>query len=242
MIDRAIEPLTEYRMALASALVAQSVVLAVAKDGPASVILSAAQRDALVDAVVTELGGKERFIVGWVKDKFIGVVKRVVTNSIDRRRGILSEEAGGAAGDVLMYQARGQDIRRFIHQTIEPLPGPVVVLTHSLGGIAAVDLFIEASIIKPTVKLLVTVGSQAPLLYELNALVSMAFNPHGRLPQHFPNWLNIYDEHDFLSYRASPIFPEAQDVRVRNGQPFPESHSAYWGNAEVWDAIMSKLP
>jgi predicted alpha/beta hydrolase family esterase len=141
-----------------------------------------------------------------------------------------------------MYQARGQDIRRFIRQTIEKVEGPVVVIEHSLGGIAAVDLFIEAPVTRPTVKLLVTIGSQAPLLYELNALVSMTFDAHGRLPQHFPSWLNIYDEHDFLSYKASSIFSEAQDVCVRNGQPFPESHSAYWGNAEVWDAILSKLP
>jgi len=141
-----------------------------------------------------------------------------------------------------MYQARGQDICKFIRQTIEPLNGPVVLLAHSLGGIAAVDMFIEAPIEKPTVQLLVTVGSQAPLLYELNALVSMPFDPHARLPKHFPPWLNIYDEHDFLSYQCAKIFPEVHDVRVDNGQPFPESHSAYWGNGKVWDAILSTLP
>jgi hypothetical protein len=242
MIEKAEDPLTECRIGVASALVAQSVVLAEAKNGAGSVILAAPQRDALVDRLVIDLGGKERFIFSWVQEKFVGVVKRIATNKIDRRRGAFSEEAGGAAGDILMYQARGQAIRKFVRQTIEQLDGPVVVIGHSLGGIAAVDMMIEAPVERPSVKLLVTVGSQAPLLYELNALVSMPFDPYGRLPKHFPPWLNIYDEHDFLSYQGAKLFPEVHDERVDNGQPFPESHSAYWGNDKVWDAILSRLP
>jgi hypothetical protein len=242
MIEKAAEPLTEYRIAVARALVAQSVVLAQAKHGVGSVILPAWLRDELVDRLVTELGGRERFISSWVQKKMIGVVKRIATNRIDRWRGIFSEEASGAAGDILMYQAHGQGIRRFIRQTIETLDGPVVVIAHSLGGIAAVDMLIETPIEKPPIRLLVTVGSQAPLLYELNALVSMPYDPHGRLPKHFPPWLNIYDERDFLSYKGSGIFSEVHDMSVNNGQPFPESHCAYWGNDKVWDAILSKLP
>jgi hypothetical protein len=90
------------------------------------------------------------------------------------------------------------------------------------------------------VKLLVTVGSQAPFLYEINALQSLPFG-HA-LPSHFPRWLNIYDLRDFLSYKGSTIFPgKVKDVKVDNKEPFHWSHSAYWTNDHVWNAIAEEL-
>ncbi len=59
------------------------------------------------------------------------------------------------------------------------------------------------------------------------------------LPDTLPkSWLTVYDRSDFLSYKAEPAFPgRVTDVQVDNGQPFPESHSAYWHNDEqVWKA------
>jgi hypothetical protein len=112
-------------------------------------------------------------------------------------------------------------------------------LAHSLGGIACVDLLVKKRL-EGVVKL-ITVGSQAPLLYELNALWSLA---HGApLPDSFPDWLNFYDKHDFLSYIGAGLFPgRTTDVLVDNGQPFPEAHSAYWSNPDVWKAIAGSLP
>jgi hypothetical protein len=70
--------------------------------------------------------------------------------------------------------------------------------------------------------------------------------PFGQpLPSHFPQWLNIYDPRDFLSYVAAKVFPSSSraivDVEVDNRQPFARSHSAYWTNPETWDAIVPRL-
>ena len=114
-------------------------------------------------------------------------------------------------------------------------PGrPVTLLAHSLGGIACVDALIEEPI--PGVERLVTVGSQAPFFYEIDALAAL---PYGKpLPDQFPAWLNIYDRRDFLSYIAAGVFPgRVTDQRVDNGQPFPQAHSAYWRNDAVWRHI-----
>ena len=90
-------------------------------------------------------------------------------------------------------------------------------------------------------RLLVTVGSQAPFLYEIGALWSLTHDDP--LPAHLPPWLNIYDTRDLLSYVGGRLFPgRVEDVEVNNGQPFPQSHSAYWTNPKVWDAIASRLP
>jgi hypothetical protein len=91
------------------------------------------------------------------------------------------------------------------------------------------------------VELLVTVGSQGPLLYESGALPALA-HPDP-LPPHMPRWLNVYDRRDLLSYLAAPLFPgRATDVEVDNRQPFPASHSAYWTNPAVYRALARRLP
>ena len=93
----------------------------------------------------------------------------------------------------------------------------------------------------PEVALLVTVGSQAPFLYEINALHSLRYGQP--LPPHFPPWLNIYDLRDLLSYIGAGVFPNrTQDVLVDNRQPFPHSHSAYWTNDATWNALVPRLP
>jgi hypothetical protein len=108
-----------------------------------------------------------------------------------------------------------------------------------LGGIACVDLLVTEYL--PCVKGLITVGSQAPLLYEIGALSSLERSE--ALPEHFPEWLNVWDRCDFLSYLASPVFhsPKVRDHQVDSGQPFPHPHSAYWGNPDTWQAIKQFL-
>jgi hypothetical protein len=119
----------------------------------------------------------------------------------------------------------------------------VVLLAHSLGGIACVDLLIEEDLTHKVAGL-ITVGSQAPFFYEIGALQTL---PYGQpLPAHFPaRWLNIYALRDFLSYVGDQpgIFPgRVVDVLVNNQQPFPEAHGAYWANDETWKAIAEFLP
>ncbi len=239
----------EHRETVARALVAQSLVLRYpANDLDDGLIaVNGAERDALVEMLLVKLGGRTR---GWLGDKLKSIAAKPfewgATLYGTRRRGKVSEAAFPAAADILMYQARGQAIRDFIRQTIERTiekhGQPVTLLAHSLGGIACVDLLLEEN--PPPVELLVTVGSQAPLLYEANALVSREYSAKP-LPESFPRrWLNIYDPRDFLSYVARGVFhgPEIKDLRVNNGQPFPHSHGSYWDNTEVFDAISKELP
>ena len=187
--------------------------------------------------MIEALGGEQRSIGGWVKQQFCGLVYRLGTPYVERRRGAITDAAYPASGDILLYQARGKEIQNFIRQQVAAASAPRVLLAHSLGGIACVDLLVAEPL---DIRLLVTAGSQAPFLYEINALQSLAFGEP--LPAHFPKWLNFYDLRDFLSYKGEEIFRDrVKDVVVDNRQPFPVSHSAYWENKTVWETIKGEL-
>jgi pimeloyl-ACP methyl ester carboxylesterase len=145
------------------------------------------------------------------------------------------------AGDVLRFLARGDDSRRFVESLIadHAARDPVYLLAHSLGGIMCVDLLVRGPI--AGVRGLITVGSQAPFLYEIGALPAL---PHPEpLPDHFPPWTNVYDRRDVLSYVAAAIFGErVTDLCVDNANPFPQAHSSYWTNPEVWEAVRFATP
>ncbi|MFB4420357.1 hypothetical protein C5F59_004590 [Streptomyces sp. QL37] len=156
-----------------------------------------------------------------------------------RRRRALTDAAHPAAGDILKYLARGEDMRRGLRDLVAGLAPPVVLLGHSLGGIVSLDTLISGPL--PGVELLITVGSQGPFLYETGALPSLA-HPDP-LPGHVPPWLNLYDRRDLLGYAAEPLFPgRAQDVATDSRQPFPVAHSAYWTDPDVYRAIGERLP
>jgi hypothetical protein len=189
------------------------------------------QRDRLVAVLQLVLGGPG---LG-VKDWFLGRL----TNVMVARRSALSDASGAPLGDILRYQARGETLRNFIGERVRQT-GASVILAHSLGGVAAVDWLASEN---RNLTALVTVGSQAPFFYEIDALASRSYGAN--LPEFFPRrWLNFYDPRDFLSYAGQELFKGfAHDVKVDNGQPFPESHSAYWHNdAEVWPEINRFLP
>ena len=70
----------------------------------------------------------------------------------------------------------------------------------------------------------------------------MEYNPNAKLPSNFPEWLNIYDRNDFLSYVGEEIFPgKIKDVEVKSQQPFLQAHGAYWKNDKVYDTIWQKM-
>jgi pimeloyl-ACP methyl ester carboxylesterase len=126
----------------------------------------------------------------------------------------------------------------------------VVLLGHSLGGVVCFDLLASGVLLDGAatgpggrpgqVEGLVTVGSQAPLLYELDALPS---RPYGSgLPGGFPHWVNVYDRRDLLSYLAAGVFgPGVTDVEVDNRQPVSAAHSAYWTNDRFYAALVGVL-
>jgi hypothetical protein len=211
--------------ALARALVAQLHVITVSSGmpGPYRTV-----RDKLVNRLLEDWGHYNLGLMDWVLRAV-----RLSTPFVRSYRKSLSNLSALAIGDVLIYQSRGQVVRDFIRAKIESAPPPVTLVAHSLGGIACVDLLALPN--PPTVERLITAGSQSPFLYELGALASR--KPGESLPKGFPPWLNFYDRNDFLSYIAEPFWPEVIDQEVHSGQPFPDSHGAYFGNQEVWTTI-----
>lgn len=216
---------------LARALVAQTIVTAAAAGVP---VPHSSARDAQVARVIAELGGGARSISGWIVNPIKGLAMRLATRKLERKRGAFSDAVSPVAGDILLYQTRGAEIRAFIRDKIMRAGDDVYVLAHSLGGIACVDLLVQEHL--TNVSGLITAGSQAPLLYEIDSLASLRYGE--KLPAHFPRWLNLYDPHDFLSYIGEKIFPgKVQDCEVESGQPFPQSHSAYWSQPQLWQKI-----
>ena len=104
-----------------------------------------------------------------------------------------------ALGDILFYQRRGEEFLDFLSEESPGLAPPVVAVGHSLGGIVLVDLLSRPG--APPVDLLVTAGSQSPMLYAIDALDSIRWGK--AQPRPFTPWLNIYNRQDFLSFRAA---------------------------------------
>ncbi|MCD2441864.1 alpha/beta fold hydrolase [Agromyces sp. SYSU K20354] len=229
------EPLM-HRQAIARAIVAQTLV-----DSMEAGIdpLSGKVRDDIVEAVTTQLHGYGMGISDFLLRPFKGLALRYATYRLTRDRGELTDKLTDPGGDIMRFLARGDDARRFLEQSIQDCgDGPVILLAHSLGGIMCADLLVRKQL--ANVDLLITVGSQAPFLYEIGALPSL--EPPDPLPDHFPRWLNIYDRRDLLSYLGADVFPKrVSDLKVDNGQPFPYSHSAYWSNPEVWSGVEGAL-
>ncbi|MEJ6483910.1 hypothetical protein N0Y54_21760 [Nostoc punctiforme UO1] len=231
--------LSEYYAPVARAVVAQAMFISEQQEKFPPILTDAQLRDDVVELLTLALGEAELGLVGWLLKPFVELAQYGGTNYVRGNRLELTDKISPMPGDILLYQTRGEKIRAFIQQQIAQAEPPVVLIAHSLGGIACVDLLVQQQLSQ--VELLVTVGSQAPFLYEINALYSLEYGQ--LLPEHFPQWLNIYDLRDFLSYVGNKIFPErVQDVVVDSRQPFPRSHGAYWTNAKTWEAIISRLP
>jgi hypothetical protein len=228
--------------AIGRAVVARIIASALEREQTSRFELDAGARDDLVNAVKQAVVGAQRGLVGKILLKVTKPLIGLGTRMAARHRGGLMDGASSAVGDVLVYQARGAQFRDFVRNEIRQLQDSIVLVAHSLGGIVCVDMLIEKAI--PEVKLFVTAGSQSSYFYEIGALQSLAFdaNPVQRLPAHFPKWLNFYDRRDFLGFAANKIFDaRVTDVEVNNRQPFPQSHSAYWGNDTVWDIIAQNV-
>jgi hypothetical protein len=228
--------------ALARALVAVTVRQAAARLG-AEVPVLGRQRQDLVSAVTDRLAdpslgvrsagsalAKTGAMLGW---RWLGA------SQLERRRTAITDTTRPMAGDIMVYLSRGERIRRFISSCCRDAEPPVTLLGHSLGGVACLDLVVSE---RPAeVAGLVTVGSQGPFLYELDALPSL---PYGSpLPDEMPSWTNFYDPRDLLAYVGGQIFPgQVTDIAVPSGNPFPFAHSDYFGNPEFYDALDNVLP
>ncbi|MDN0197342.1 hypothetical protein [Streptomyces sp. S.PNR 29] len=227
----------EFAVAAARALVAE----ALARAG-ADAECTGAERDRMVEVITARLGGDARWPGGRAAALLGKLALRVTTQpALNLWRGPITQQATPFLGDILRYQARGQALRDHLHRTITADDGPTVLVGHSLGGVALVDLLAQRAARGEPLRgprLLVTVGSQAPFLHELGALAGL--EPGDPLPDGFPRWLNIFDRQDMLAFLAEPVFPgdpRVTDHEVSSRQPFPPCHSAYWKIGGVYDGI-----
>jgi hypothetical protein len=196
-------------------------------------------RDAVTDRLAQALGAPPRGTERGLRSLLLRAAGSAASHVVVRRRRALTEAAHPAAADVLRYLSRGTAVRAELRALISGLEEPVALVGHSLGGIIALDTLISGPL--PQVKLLVTAGSQGPFLYESGSLPTLE-HP-APLPPHVPEWLNLYDRRDLLSYLGAGLFPgRVTDIAVDSRQPFPASHSAYWTNPAVYQHIVDTLP
>ncbi len=210
-------------------------------------VWSTEERDEAVALISGELGGESGGeqrglglfalgVHGWAAHRF-GVMR-----AVEKRRDTWLEASAPQTGDILRYLVRGEGMRGAILEDVERVArtaGPVVVVAHSLGGIASVDLLVREAV--PGVCHLVTMGSQVGYLYRNGALPSLeAGKP---LPDHFPRWTNVVDPRDLLAFDAEPLFTAGRvtDVPVASGEPFPASHSAYFASRAVHKLLADTL-
>lgn len=214
---------------LSRALVARCLAAAAEADGTE---LAGDERDRLLAAVQAGFGAPDRGIEGNL-GKLAKDLAFWPAGPYLRRH---QRDYVRLLSDILLYQANGDAIRTFVRARIRELSGPVALLAHSLGGIIAFDLLAADRTADLTqVRLLITVGSQVPLLYELGALPSGVVYP-AALPAHFSApWVNVYDRRDLLSFTGGELFGDrCRDLRVNTRAPFPTAHSAYWAVKDLY--------
>ncbi|GAA4014310.1 hypothetical protein [Streptomyces plumbiresistens] len=210
-----------------------------ALDADAPLVPVGDTRDAVVDRLAEALGAPPRGTERGLRSLLLRAAGSAASRAVVRRRRALTEAAHPAAGDILRYLSRGEAVRAELRTLVAGLEPPVALVCHSLGGIIALDTLISAPL--PQVRLLVTAGSQGPFLYESGSLPTLE-HP-APLPPHVPDWLNLYDPRDLLSYLGAGLFPgRVTDIAVDSRQPFPASHSAYWTNPAVYRHIVDRLP
>ncbi|WP_406167450.1 hypothetical protein OIE52_16595 [Streptomyces canus] len=230
-------------VAAATARAVAAVLLAAAGQ---DTVCTGAERDRLVDLLSGLLGGTARVPGGRAVAALGTLALRMLAQpALNHWRAPLTDGSTPALGDILRYQARGGPLRAHLEELIAGAAGPTVVIGHSLGGIALVDVLAMAATRQEPlsqVRLLVTVGSQAPYLHECGALTGLP--PGAHLPPGFPDWLNVYDRQDLLAFRAEPVFqddPRVTDREVTSRQPFPLSHSAYWKLDSLYEHIHERI-
>ncbi|PDW03662.1 hypothetical protein [Candidatus Viridilinea mediisalina] len=224
---------------LASALARAVVAEAIAQAGatPVRVASDSMLRDSLLTRFSQELleVRADRGVGAWMRRSLSQALSHSATWYLRRDVSVATHFAFPFSGDILRYQRNGAPIRQFIRDTITTAAAPVYILAHSLGGVICFDLLCLEDL-SGHVAGLITAGSQAPLLYEMDVLAGLPFGKP--LPEHFPPWLNFFDQRDLLSFVGAAIFPNRiEDHQVDNRQPFPNAHSAYWSNARLWDSL-----
>jgi hypothetical protein len=233
--------------AIARALVAAMLAAHAADEPLPAAAVDATARDQLVDALTQAIAPDgTRGVFKGLAGKVLGpLATRVAVNHRAQFMGPMSD----FIRDVAFYVDKGAPVRAYIADAIRQhqQSKPLILLGHSLGGIACVDLLSDPKVMggadPARIDLLVTVGSQSPLLYLMDALPSLSpRSPDTPVP--FVPWLNIYNRDDLLSFCAARVWVNTpvKDEPISAGVPFPASHSAYWSQDRVYELIGKHVP
>ncbi|WP_129626815.1 hypothetical protein [Candidatus Oscillochloris fontis] len=232
----------DYRSALVRALLADAMRLAL-DDGAYPLLFSAARlRDSIAERLAQILDPGVP-VLGGMRDWLTFLPATALTEMLLQPfRVELTKAILAFLGDILTYQLRRQAIQQAIAAQIGTTP--TVLLAHSLGGIACIDLLLSHPTIRRYVPLMITAGSQVGVMHEIGALGSLgvARAEPTHLPTGFPPWLNFYDRSDMLGFQATTVFGGTiRDVALKSGQPFPHAHNAYWSNDQLWEHVGSAI-
>jgi hypothetical protein len=218
-------------VALIDAAVTTAAARAVQRQGPDAIPAGAfgfnpidKVKEAIAKATMGTVG-----MLGTTAGRFSGPIARWLSEQFAPRRQALMQEHILVAADVLYYQRHSDRIRKHVRTEIQQLPKPRLVMGHSLGGIILVDTLFGRNAPNLEVDLLVTFGSQSPLLAALEAF--------DRVVPNVP-WLNIWTTFDFVSFLANGIWPgKATDHEIVVDAGFPEAHGAYYDSPAFYKAI-----
>jgi len=206
--------------------------------------VSADVRDTVVAKIERALTREEEQLAGsrFLDNRLVRFLQVRGTEFVrERRLHLMQDYAAPFLADVAFYLRHGETFRDYVQEQMQGLDPPVVAVGHSLGGVILVDLLSQGA--RQDVELLVTAGTQAPLLYALHALEHLSPDDPATTP--FAPWLNFYNPNDFLSFCAQPIFahvPGVIDERIEpKGIPFPAAHSSYWMENRVFERISEVL-
>ena len=173
------------------------------------------------------------------------LVLGVLTDAAVRYRIRLTAAAGEFFAKIAFYLRRGPEARAAVAEALAGVDqgAPVVLMGHSLGSVAAVDLLSSPGGGRGRVDLLVTVGSPAPWFYLLDALAHIGPGRPGNGPE--AAWLNIRDKRDLLSFCAERVFAgrnsNISDVGLESGEPFPAAHTAYFSDPLLYRILWEHL-
>jgi hypothetical protein len=174
-------------------------------------------------------GGLASAVEAWIGPTLTPPISLWASQKVAPMRRALMHDHILVAADVLHYERNGDRIREHVRGEIAGLAAPRMVLAHSLGGIIAVDALFGPGAPAIDVTLLVTFGSQSPLLSAIDALDTVV----PTVP-----WLNLWATYDFVSFLAAGTWPgSVEDREIPTQVGFPAAHGSYFTSDAFGAAI-----
>ena len=170
----------------------------------------------------------------------------ILTSVIADNRYGLTSAAAAFLQSIVRYFRDGKGVRELVGRQIAAANQSerVVVAGHSLGGVIALDVLSDPSF-DGRVDLLVTAGSQAPLLVQLGAWPTVPPGKDAPPAKPFSPWFNVYNARDPLAFLAADVFASnatpPSDMAIRKPKDLVGTHSDYFTSAALYEWIADRL-